>query len=138
VTSYLDSSVLLRVVLGQRNALGDFGDITSAATSVLTEVECMRTLDRARVRGELSDAKVSAARQSVMELLAGVQALDLNSTVLRRAAQPMPTQLTTLDAIHLATALLWRETTGEAIEMATHDVALAMAARAHGIPVVGV
>jgi predicted nucleic acid-binding protein len=42
-----------------------------------------------------------------------------------------------LDAIHLATALLWRETTGEDLTMATHDRALAIAAEAHGLRVAG-
>jgi hypothetical protein len=32
--------------------------------------------------------------------------VDLDTTVLERAAQPMPTELGTLDAIHLATAVL--------------------------------
>jgi hypothetical protein len=43
-----------------------------------------------------------------------------------------------LDAIHLATALLWRETMHGQLIMATHDVALATAAQAHGFRVVGV
>jgi hypothetical protein len=34
------------------------------------------------------------------------------------AAQPMPTELGTLDAIHLATALLWRDTASEPLTMA--------------------
>ena len=55
-----------------------------------------------------------------------------------RAAQPMPTELGTLDAIHLATALLWKDMTGVNLVMATHDAALALGAEAHGLPVVGV
>ena len=43
----------------------------------------------------------------------------------------------TLDAIHLATALRWREHSDGGIVMATHDVALATAARACGLAVVG-
>lgn len=58
--------------------------------------------------------------------------------MLARAAQPFPTTLGTLDAIHLSTALLWRERTGEALTLATHDGALALGARAFGLPVVGV
>ena len=49
----------------------------------------------------------------------------------------MPTGLGTLDAIHLATALLWKEMTPEELTMATHDPALAIAARVHGLPVIG-
>ena len=50
----------------------------------------------------------------------------------------MPTELGTLDAIHLATALLWKEMAGLNPVMATHDDALALGARAHGLAVVGV
>lgn len=135
--AYLDSSALLRVVLGQPRAMAGFDTVAQGLTSRLTEVECFRTLDRARVRGELSEPKLSAARAAVIELLANMEILDLTSAVLRRAAAPMPTQITTLDAIHLASALLWSEATGETPTMATHDAALGLAARAHGLPVVG-
>lgn len=57
--------------------------------------------------------------------------------MLDRAAQPMPTELGTLAAIHLATCLLWKDMTREDLTMATHDVALALAAEAHGLRVVG-
>ena len=60
------------------------------------------------------------------------------AAVLRRAAQPLPTPLGTPDAIHLSTALLWREVRGEELVMATHDQMLAIAARASGLPVIGV
>ena len=43
----------------------------------------------------------------------------------------------TLDAIHLATAMLWRERTGADLVMATHDTALATASRASGLRVIG-
>jgi hypothetical protein len=39
---------------------------------------------------------------------------------------------------HLATALLWRERGGSELVMATHDQALATAARASGFSVVGI
>ena len=50
----------------------------------------------------------------------------------------MTESLRTLDAIHLATALLWREQFRVDLTMATHDGALGLAARAHGMPVAGV
>jgi hypothetical protein len=50
----------------------------------------------------------------------------------------MPTELGTLDAIHLATALLWKDLTRAEVIMATHDTALAIGAQAHGLQVVGV
>jgi predicted nucleic acid-binding protein len=73
-----------------------------------------------------------------MDLLASLELVDIDALVLDRAAQPMPTEIGTLDAIHLATALLWKAMTHTEVVMATHDTALAVAAHAHGLPVVGV
>jgi hypothetical protein len=50
----------------------------------------------------------------------------------------MPTELRTLDAIHLATALLWKDVTRIDLVIATHDGVLALATQAHGLSVVGV
>ena len=50
----------------------------------------------------------------------------------------MPTVVKTLDAIHLATALLLAEPGGEPIVFATHDVGQAIAARALGFTTTGI
>jgi len=72
----------------------------------------------------------------VLAVIASLELVEIDATVLDRAAQPMPIELGTVDAIHLASALLWRETTGEVLMMATHDRALALGAQAHGIRVI--
>jgi len=64
-----------------------------------------------------------------------LELVELDEVELERAAQPMPTELGTLDALHLATAVLWWEMPRVDLVMATHDTALGMAARAHGFPV---
>jgi predicted nucleic acid-binding protein len=46
--------------------------------------------------------------------------------------------LGTLDAIHLATAIAWRDSSDASLVMATHDKALAVAARSVGLQVIGV
>jgi predicted nucleic acid-binding protein len=74
----------------------------------------------------------------VLAVIASLELVEIDGTVLDRAAQPMPTELGTLDAIHLASALLFRESTGEELMMATHDRALALGAQAHGIRVIGI
>ncbi|MEJ0007978.1 MAG: hypothetical protein WDM77_16840 [Steroidobacteraceae bacterium] len=53
------------------------------------------------------------------------------------AAQPMPTELGTLDAIHLASALLWKDATGIVPVLATHGGALGLAGQAYGFTVLG-
>ena len=129
---------MLRVLLGQENALTEWAGIERGVTSVLTEVECLRTLDRMRVTRGVAESEVALRRQTVVALLRSTETVDLSTPVLRRASQPLPVTVGTLDALHLATALLWRDYTGIDLVMATHDVALASAARAMGLVVVGV
>jgi hypothetical protein len=80
---------------------------------------------------------VAVRRRAVYDLLESMEIAAVTSTVLARAAQPFPTALRTLDAIHLATALLWKEQTGKEIAMATHERALAVAAQAMGLRAIG-
>ena len=136
--AYLDSSVLLRVILGQRDALPEWGRVSQGIASALMEVECLRTLDRLRLSSGYADAVLAERREAVYRLTEAMDIVEVSQPILSRAAQPLPTTLGTLDAIHLATALLWKERFGKALAMATHDVALAIAARASGLPVVGV
>ncbi len=135
--AYLDSSVLLRIVLGQSNALREWRVVERGVASALVEVECLRTLDRLRLLEGLADDQIASRREAVFRLLEAMEVVEPTRPVLARAAQPLPTLLGTLDAIHLSTALLWREWAGADLVMATHDAALGTAARASGLRVVG-
>lgn len=135
--AYLDSSVVLRLVLGQANALEDWRRVSRGVVSALVEVECLRTLDRLRLVERLPETEVAVRREAVFRLLETTEIVDLTRPVLDRAAQPLPTTLGTLDAIHLATALLWREVNDADLVLATHDQSLALAARASGLRTVG-
>ena len=135
--AYLDSSVLLRLVLGQSDALAQWAEIEGGVASRLAEVECLRTLDRLRLVESLDDHEIAIRREAVFRLLDALEIVELTRPVLARAAQPMPTTLGTLDAIHLATALMWAEHAGSQLVMATHDQSLATAARASGLRVIG-
>jgi predicted nucleic acid-binding protein len=137
MTAYLDASVILRVVLGQRGALREWRRISRGVASALVEVECLRTLDRLRLSGRIDDAELSSRREAVLRVLARSEVVEVGRAVLQRAAQPLPTALGTLDAIHLATALQWREAAQTELTLATHDEALAVAARAHALHVLG-
>lgn len=136
--AYVDASVLLRLALGQPDALREWRDIHQGVSSALITVESLRTLDRLRVRAKLTDSEVASLRATVLRLIASLEIVEITSSVLERAAQPMPTELGTLDAIHLATALLWKESEGAELIMASHDRALAIAAQAHGLMAIGI
>ena len=136
--AYVDSSVILRLVLGQPSRLREWKRIATGIVSTLVEVECLRTLDRWRLREQVSPHELSLRRAAVSEFLNEMQEVGATKAVFSRASQPMPTPLGTLDAIHLASALLWREH-NEASDMvfATHDETLALAARASGLQTIG-
>jgi predicted nucleic acid-binding protein len=137
VTAYVDASVLLRLALGQPDSLREWSKIERGVSSALVTTESLRTLDRLRLRVGMGDSEVAQRRAKILELIASLEIVEVDAVVLDRAAQPMPTELGTLDAIHLATALLWNEMTAERLTMATHDTALAIASAAHGHPVIG-
>ena len=135
--AYLDSSALLRLVLGEAGGLTELRTYEALVASELVAVESLRTLDRLRVLGGLSTEEASARRQAVMSWLEAVELVLLRGPILSRAAEPLPTPLGTLDALHLATALVWRERTEKDLLFATHDKDLAVAARAFGMRVLG-
>ena len=136
--AYVDSSVVLRLVLGQPDRLSEWPTITTGVASALLEVECLRTLDRLRfTKPQFTSEQHSLRRAAIFRIVEALELVDLSVVVLKRAAQPMPTPLGTLDALHLATAQAWREARQHDPMFATHDHALALAARADGFRVIG-
>jgi predicted nucleic acid-binding protein len=135
--AYVDASVLLRLALGQPNRLPEWRQIDRGVSSALIATESLRTLDRFRIRAGLSDTEIATRRATILNLIDSLELVEIDSIVLDRAAQPMPTELGTLDAIHLASALLWRDAMDLDLIMVTHDGALGLAAQAHGFKVLG-
>jgi predicted nucleic acid-binding protein len=136
VKVYVDTSVLLRVVLGEPDPLPEWPAIAMAVGSELARVEALRTIDRARIQLQLSDEEVALRREGVLTVLSGFHMARVDTIVLERAADPFPTLVRTLDAIHLATALRIRAEHEDLI-FATHDRQLATAARSVGFQVIG-
>jgi len=137
VIAYLDTSALLRLVLREPGALQQVRSAATLVSSELLAVESLRTLDRLRLQGALSVDEAALRRQMVTEWLEAVDLVLLQRPVLARASEPLPTPLGTLDALHLATALVWRDRMRQPLVMATHDLDLALAARSFGMEVIG-
>lgn len=136
--AFLDSSVVLRRLFGEPNALAEWPTIREAWASRLLGVELGRVIDRARLAGEIDDGQVEELQRESRRALRSIQIVGFSDRILDRAAGPMPTALGSLDAIHLATALEIAATRAPRIVVATHDRQLARAARASGLDVVGV
>jgi predicted nucleic acid-binding protein len=138
VIAYVDTSVLLRVVLREAGALDDLRTYDGLVSSELIAVESARTIDRLRTQGALTMDEAAERSAAVNEWLEAVDLVLLRPPVLARASEPMPMPLGTLDAVHLATALLWRDRIGPLPQLVTHDAALGAAARGFGFDVRGI
>ncbi len=101
-------------------------------------VEVRRTTDRLRLERALDDEEVADAHHELSTAVRMVSLIEITPQVLRRASQPMPTVVNTLDAIHLGSALLFAERTNTDVLFGTDDRSQALAARALGFEVVGV
>lgn len=135
--AYIDTSALLRIVLREPGALDDLRSYDGLVSNELTAVESARTIDRLRMQGNLSMDEAAERAAAVNEWLEAIDLVLLRPPVLSRAREPMPMPIGSLNAIHLATALIWRDRIGPLPELATHDGVLGTAARAFGFEVRG-
>ena len=134
---YTDASVRLRIILGDGPTLADWETWTTIFSSAISAVEARRTLDRLRLTGGLTDRTLAEAVVKLLAIEAATTGFPVTPEVLERASQPLGTVVRTLDAIHVASALLLRES-GYDLVFATHDRQQALAARALGFGVIGV
>jgi len=134
---YLDTSALLRLVLREPGALEELRSCEALVSSELLAVEALRTIDRLRLQGILPVEEAASRRGTIMEWLEAIDLILLKRPILSRACEPFPTPLASLDALHLATALVWRDRTVKPLVLATHDRDLAIAGRSFGFEVLG-
>jgi len=132
--AYVDSSVVVRRTLNQPGALRDV-QLSYAVASELVVVEILRTLDRMRPAGGVPVTELARLRGVAETALAELNLIPLGPAILKRAGGAFPTPLGSLDSLHLSTALLWFEVTGNPLTFLTHDRQLAAAARACGLAV---
>jgi len=134
---YVDSSVVVRILFGEPEPLAMWTRIERAVSSELLGVECLRTLDRLRLRDHLDGRLFGERRRAMLEVIGAIETVPLERSILERAGDPFPTSIGTLDAIHLATALAIRDDLPGMI-FATHDDELGLAASSMGFDVRGV
>ena len=138
MTAYVDASVVVRKLQREAGSLKEWGQWERAFSSELLRVEVLRTVDRARLRGALTDNEVADIVMKARAILDGLELLQLSPSILKRAAQSFLTPLGTLDALHLATAVRLVESTGIELTFLTHDAELGTAARSMNLVVEGV
>ena len=87
MNAYVDSSVVLRIVLSEPKRLRAWSRITTPVASELIRLECLRTIDRARLRLSLKDKHVAVLRSQVLELVESFNLVALEDVVLERRFQ---------------------------------------------------
>ena len=135
--AYVDTSAFLRLILREPEPLERLRSVDGLVSSELLVVESLRTVDRLRLQDALSAEEAASRRAVVAEWLESVDLVLLETVILSRASEPLPLPLGTLDALHLATALVWRDRMQQPLVMATHDRNLALGARSFGMEVLG-
>jgi uncharacterized protein len=138
MTAYLDASVVVRKLQREAGSLKEWGQWKRAFSSELLRVEVLRAVDRARLRGALTDNEVADVIMRARAILDGLELLQLSPSILNRAAQSFLTPLGTLDALHLASAVRLAESTGIELTFLTHEAELGTAARTMNFVVEGV
>jgi predicted nucleic acid-binding protein len=137
--AYLDASVILRMHLREQAPLREWKKIEQGVTSELAVVECTRAVDRYVHRRRITTTAAVHAMSELRAFFSVIEVFALSPLVLSRATEKFGSPLGTLDAIHLASALLCRDEqfSGRPFHFATHDIELATAARAMNFPVLG-
>lgn len=130
--AYLDTSVILRHVLGepQPYPVDRFAQIYA---SELARIEALRAIDRLRIQDRWSTEEVATRTRVLTAIMAAIAEVPLQSPILRRTAEPFPTIVRTLDALHIATALLVEIQTRKSLLFVTHDARQGLAAEAAGL-----
>ncbi len=136
---YAESSAVLAWLLGEASqfvVLRALKKANSVVTSSLTAVECSRGVARARSLGRIAAADALAALRLLDVAESSWDVHDLSDDVMARARAAFPTeQVRTLDALHLATALIFQEALGN-VHLLSFDERIRANALALGLPVV--
>jgi predicted nucleic acid-binding protein len=138
VIVYAESSAVLAWLLGEPSQSVVLEQLRSAArvvSSSLTAVECARGLARARAAGRLSRTTELAALRLLDMAESSWDVHDLTERVTARARGTFPVEpVRTLDALHLATALVFHEALGSVVVL-SFDERVRQNAQALGLPI---
>jgi hypothetical protein len=114
---YVETSAALRILLEGDRALGAaLGAADRLVTSELTLVEADRSLRRARRDGRLGARELARANRWLAAFARSSDLLALDAEVLDGARRDFPVEpVRALDALHLASILVWEAEVGSAI-----------------------
>lgn len=130
---YLDSSFVIRRLLGVGEPAEFWGKWEKAYASTLMRTECCRAANKLRLDGKLDDAGRARLGAWIETVCNTVTQIPVTDAVLKRAAEAYPVSVGTLQAIHLATLQELEAVHGVKCVLASDDDGLISAASALGI-----
>lgn len=133
---YIDSSAVLRIILNTKGSFGGFNRYSKIGSSELLLIECNRVLDRYRMENILNDEQIAIVKENLKNFTDGMYIIEMTEAVKSRASGAFPSIIGTLDAIHLATAILWQEG-NQQLTVISHDRQMNICARALGFIICG-
>jgi len=140
VVTYFDSSVILAMLFNQSSAemaLKHWEAGEHRVTSMLTAFECINVAQRFRQKLPQVTQKSwwPQAESWLSKILSQLNRYQINETVLKRMkSEAKLSQCRTLDAIHLATMLLYYDA-GVTVQLVTGDKRMIAASKELGIAV---
>ena len=130
---YLDSSFVIRRLLGVGKPAEFWGKWEKAYASALMRTECFRIANNLRLAGKLDDAGRARLGAWIETVCNAVTQIPLTDNVMKRAAEAYPVEIGTLQALHLATMQELESVHGVKCVLASDDDGLVQAAKALGI-----
>ena len=130
---YLDSSFVIRRLLGVGKPAEFWGKWEKAYASALMRTECYRIANNLRLAGKLDDAGRARLGAWIETVCNAVTQIPLTDNVMKRSAEAYPVEVGTLQALHLATMQELESVHGVKCVLASDDDGLVQAAKALGI-----
>ncbi len=134
---FLDTSIVLRLILGEAHSFKGLSKFENLFASELLRVEAFRAIDRMRIQHVWDAQEVAERIESYSAVAQKIDFVPLQPSILKRASEPYPTILRTLDALHLATVLQIQSELHRELLFITHDSRQGIAAKACGLKVEG-
>ena len=126
---YLDSSFVIRRLLGVGKPAAFWGKWEKAYASTLMRTECFRIANKLRLDGKIDDAARARLGSWIETVCNAVTLVPVTDSVMNRAAEAVGT----LQAIHLATLQELDAVYGVKCVLASDDEGLMQAANSLGI-----
>jgi predicted nucleic acid-binding protein len=136
---YADTSALIKKYVreaGSEQVIAHFNQYPIIGTAALTQAEMASAMSKAVRLGWVNEPEISIAWQDFLSHWPAFIRVPVSAGIVERAASiAWHHGLRAYDSVHLASALAWKDVTGDQVIFACYDRNLLKAARQEGLQV---